>query len=84
MSKEYEAIDEDLSALLDYVRVCRGRVTKGEHIDLRGFENRVKLICDEILSLPDETRSSLEPRMEQLINGLDELAQDMRGQLKDG
>lgn len=81
-NKKNEEIDGDLSALLDYVRVCRGRVGKGEDVDLRGFENRVKSICDEILSLPQEHRSSLEGRMEQLIEGLEDLAKDMRERLQ--
>ena len=69
-----------LKAIVDYVRDCQARVTKGEIMDLQGLDNNVIEVCDAIAKLPEKEGQALEAQMSQLIESLEVLAQTMKEQ----
>lgn len=82
MSKESSAADvaKRLKSVVDYVRDCQARVTKGEIMDLQGLDKNVIEVCDAIASLPKDDGQALEGQMEQLIDSLEVLARAMKEQ----
>lgn len=69
-----------LRMIVDYVRDCRMRVSKGEIMDLQGLDKNVISICDAIAKLPENEGRALESQMSGLIDSLEELAQAMKEQ----
>lgn len=75
-----DALNAQLSSVLDYVRQCELRVGRGEMMDLSGLDRTVMQMCEEIVRLPSPQARTLQPRMQQLVEGLDLLATRMREQ----
>ena len=75
-----DALNAQLSSVLDYVRQCDLRVGKGEVMDLSGLDRTVMAMCEEIVRLPAPQARNLQPRMQQLVESLDQLALRMREQ----
>lgn len=73
-------IAAQLAAVTDYVRGCEMRVLKGEMMDLGGLDRTVIDLCQNITRLPPKDARALEPRMLQLIEGLDALAGNIKEQ----
>ena len=73
-------IEKRLSSITDYVSDCRSRVTKGEIMDLKGLDNTMIEICDQLAELPEKESRSLEKQMSRLISSLEELARTMKDQ----
>jgi hypothetical protein len=69
-----------LKGVIDYVRDCQARVTKGEIMDLQGLDQNVVEICDAVAALPQKESQSFEPQMGQLIDALEVLARTMKEQ----
>lgn len=77
---EAAEVGKRLKAIVDYVRDCQARVTKGEIMDLQGLDNNVIEVCDAIAQLPEEEGQALESQMTQLIESLEVLARTMKEQ----
>lgn len=73
-------LNTQLGSVLDYVRQCELRVGKGEVMDLSGLDRTVMQMCEEIMRLPSPQARTLQPRMQMLVEGLDQLAARMREQ----
>lgn len=69
-----------LKMIIDYVRDCQARVTKGEIMDLQGLDKNVIEVCDAIAKLPKEEGGALEDQMGVLIDSLEVLARTMKEQ----
>ncbi len=74
------ALDAQLASVLDYVRQCDLRVGKGEIMDLSGLDRTIMQMCEDIIRLPSPIARNLQPRMQALVEGLDQLAARMREQ----
>lgn len=74
------ALGEQLSAILDYVRQCEMRVARGEVMELSGLDRTVMQLCEDVMRLPTVEARTLQPRMMQLIEGLDVLATRIKEQ----
>ena len=74
------AVGQRLKAIVDYVRECQARVTKGEIMDLQGLDKNVIEVCDAISRLPEKEGHALEGQMTQLIDSLEVLARTMKEQ----
>ncbi|MBU6475169.1 MAG: hypothetical protein KGL10_04415 [Alphaproteobacteria bacterium] len=79
-SGEAADVGKRLRTIVDYVRDCRIRVTKGEIMDLQGLDKNVISLCDAIAALPEEEGRALEGQMSGLIDSLEELARAMKEQ----
>lgn len=77
---EKAQIEQRLKSINDYVADCERRVLRGEIMDLQGLDKNVIEICDAIAELPAEEARDLEPRMADLISGLEVLAKAMKDQ----
>ena len=75
-----EELGKQLKSIIDYVRDCQARVTKGEIMDLQGLDNSVIAVCDAIAKLPEKEGAGLEVQMTQLIDSLEVLARTMKEQ----
>lgn len=75
-----DALNTQLAAVLDYVRQCDLRVGRGEVMDLSGLDRTVMAMCEDIVRLPAPQARNLQPRMQQLVESLDQLAARMREQ----
>ena len=73
-------VGKRLRAIVDYVRTCQVRVTKGEIMDLQGLDKNVIDVCDAIAQLPEAEGHALEEQMGQLIESLEVLARTMKEQ----
>lgn len=73
-------VGRKLKAIVDYVRDCQARVSKGEIMDLQGLDNNVIEVCDAIAGLPEKEGQRLESQMNQLIGSLEVLVRTMREQ----
>ncbi len=73
-------IGKRLRGIVDYVRDCQARVTKGEIMDLQGLDKNVIDVCDAIAELPEKDGQALESQMTQLIDSLEVLARTMKEQ----
>lgn len=73
-------VGSKLKEIIDYVRDCQARVTKGEIMDLQGLDNSVIEICDAIAHLSEKDGQVLEGQMSQLIDSLEVLARTMKEQ----
>ena len=73
-------VGKRLKGIVDYVRDCQARVTKGEIMDLQGLDKNVIEVCDAIAHLPEEDGKTLETQMTQLIDSLEVLARTMKEQ----
>ena len=79
-SSEAADVGKRLGMIVDYVRDCRLRVTKGEIMDLQGLDKNVISLCDAIAKLPEKEGHALEGQMSGLIDSLEELAHAMKEQ----
>jgi hypothetical protein len=79
-AKETTEVATRLKKIVDYVRDCQARVTKGEIMDLQGLDKNVIEVCDAITSLPEKDSQELEGQMAQLIESLEVLARTMKEQ----
>lgn len=75
-----EDVEQRLKAIVEYVQDCERRVLKGEIMELKGLDQNVMLVCEQIAALPREQGRSLESKMSQLIGGLDSLALSIKKQ----
>lgn len=75
-----DALDGQLGAILDYVRQCEMRVARGELMELSGLDRTVMQLCEDVMKLPTVQARALQPRMLQLIEGLDILAARIKEQ----
>ena len=75
-------LGERLKTIVDYVRECQARVTKGEILSLQGLDSKVIKLCDDITKLPEKEGHSLESQMTLLIESLEVLARAMKEQQK--
>jgi hypothetical protein len=73
-------VGKRLRSIVDYVRDCQARVTKGEIMDLQGLDQNVIEVCDELAHLPEKDGQALESQMTQLIESLEVLARTMKEQ----
>ena len=78
MLNEAEETGRKLRLIIDYVRDCQARVTKGEIMDLQGLDGKVLEVCDAIAGLPEKEGRSLESQMSLLIESLEVLVRTMR------
>lgn len=77
---EPREIAAQLTAVTDYVRGCETRVVRGEMMDFGGLDRTVIDLCQNITRLPPAEARKMEPRMLQLIEGLDALARNIKEQ----
>lgn len=80
MAGDAAAVAKQIKGIIDYVRDCQARVTKGEIMDLQGLDKNVIDICDAIAHLPEKEGRALEGQMTQLIDSLEVLARTMKEQ----
>ncbi len=73
-------VGKQMKGIIDYVRDCQARVTKGEIMDLRGLDKNVIEVCNAIARLPRKDGESLEGQMNQLVESLEILARTMKEQ----
>lgn len=73
-------VEKKLKGIVDYVRDCQARVTRGEIMDLQGLDKNVMEVCDAAAQLPEEDGQRLESQMSQLIESLETLACTMKEQ----
>lgn len=73
-------VEKKLKGIVDYVRDCQARVTRGEIMDLQGLDRNVMEVCDAAAKLPEEDGQKLEQQMSQLIESLEVLASAMKEQ----
>jgi len=73
-------LEKRLKTIVDYVRECQARVTKGEILSLQGLDDKVIELCDDITKLPENEGRSLESQMSLLIESLEVLASGMKEQ----
>lgn len=73
-------IGKSLKSIVDYVRDCQARVTKGEIMDLQGLDKNVMQVCDALATLPEAEGKALESQMTQLVEALEVLARAMKEQ----
>ncbi len=78
--KQMHETAQKLKAIVDYVRDCQARVSKGELMDLQGLDENVIELCDEIAELPEKEAQVLERQMSQLIESLETLATTIKEQ----
>jgi hypothetical protein len=79
-ANEPSEVGKRLKLIVDYVRDCQVRVTKGEILDLKGLDKNVISLCDDIAKLPKKDGQALEDQMSQLIDSLEVLARTMKEQ----
>ena len=77
---EVTEVGKKMKVIVDYVRECQARVTKGEIMDLQGLDKNVMELCDAIAELPEKDGHSLEDQMGVLIESLEVLARTMKEQ----
>ena len=82
MSEVMNAADvgKRLKLIVDYVRDCQARVTKGEIMELQGLDKNVIELCEALGELPENEAQALEAQMTQLISSLEVLARTMKEQ----
>jgi hypothetical protein len=80
MTDDVAKVASQLKGIIDYVRDCQARVTKGEIMELQGLDKNVIDICDAIAHLPEKEGHALESQMTQLIDSLEVLARTMKEQ----
>ncbi|MCK4946336.1 MAG: hypothetical protein KAS59_08755 [Alphaproteobacteria bacterium] len=73
-------LEKRLKAIVNYVRECQARVTKGEILSLQGLDDKVVKLCDEISTLSENEGRILESQMSLLIESLEVLASGMKEQ----
>jgi hypothetical protein len=73
-------LGQELKAVMDYVQDCERRVHRGDIMDLRGLDAKVIALCEAISLLPPKQAQDFEPRMTQLIAGLETLAVALKQQ----
>lgn len=73
-------VGKRLKSIVDYVRDCQARVTKGEIMDLQGLDKNVIDLCNDLATLPEPDALALETQMTQLIDQLEVLARTMKDQ----
>ncbi len=74
------ALDQQLGAVLDYVRQCDLRVGRGDIMDLSGLDRTVVQLCEDVMRLPPPQARQLQQRLQALIEALDLLAVRMKEQ----
>jgi len=79
-ANEAAAAGKQLKSIVDYVRDCQARVSRGEILDLQGLDNNVMDVCNAIAGLPEKEGHALEAQMSVLIEQLEVLARMMREQ----
>lgn len=80
MNNEATETGKKLKSIIDYIRDCQARVSKGEIMDLQGLDKNVVEICDAIAALPPQEGHKLEDQMGVLIESLETLAETMKAQ----
>ena len=73
-------LDKRLKAIINYVRDCQARVTKGEVMSLEGLDTKVVKLCNDIAVLPEKEGRGLESQMNLLIESLEILARELKEQ----
>ncbi|MBI3440335.1 MAG: hypothetical protein HY052_00750 [Proteobacteria bacterium] len=73
-------VEKKIKGIVDYVRDCQARVTRGEIMDLQGLDKNVMKVCDAVAKLPKNDGRALEKQMSHLIESLETLARTMKQQ----
>lgn len=69
---------EQLKSITAYVRDCQARIMKGEIMDLRGLDQSVIEVCNDVTKLPENESAKLDAEMSMLIEELETLAASIR------
>ena len=85
MHKKSDAqnIAERLTLVTDYIHDCERRVVRGEIMDLKGLDQNVVDLCNEITAMPRAESQSLEKKMVNLVDSLERLAGVIRHQYEE-
>jgi hypothetical protein len=78
MQRTHTQIAAMADAISGSLRLARGMVRAGRHIDLAGLEAEVGRLCADCLSLPSPRAHELRPRVDAVLADLDALAAAMR------
>ncbi len=83
MTKQSDAassIAKEVQRIIDYVRDCEVRATRGEVLELQGLDQNVLIVCNKIAGLDVPHSKVVEPMMATLIEELDNLASTLKTQ----
>jgi hypothetical protein len=72
---------EELAKVSSLVLTARRLVAGGALVDLTALEERVRLICETVQSMPREDGQALLDELQALIGRLDQLAGDLEDRL---
>lgn len=72
-----EALFEDVA---QFVAQSRELLQSGAMMELAGLDNRIMLLCEEVLMLSQDQRARYSDQLQQLFNDLSALGQEMGAQ----
>jgi len=75
-------VAQQLDALGRWLERLESEVADGGTPDLKGFDAEVRRVCDTIAQQPQETIDTFQPRLAELLAGMDRLESHMRDQFE--
>ncbi len=78
ISAESEQLQAELQSLNAYLLACERRIHQGEVMDMSGFDEKTKVICQKLSTLPPERARDLAPELETLISRLDRISAQLQ------
>ncbi len=73
MTDTIENIELKITNIKNYIANCSMRVAGGENIDLTSLNEEIEKICDEILSMPQDSARKFKNHLKSVIISLDKL-----------
>ena len=73
MNNDAQNIEIRIENIKNYIMDCNLRVARGENIDLRGLDEGVEDICNEVLAMPSAEAKKFQPHLKTIITALDKL-----------
>ncbi len=79
-SERFESLRLDLDKVASVIATGRRLLAQGRTLDLSALEGKIAAACTAITELPREEARALLPALEAVLDGLDELEQDLKSQ----
>ncbi|MEW5703026.1 MAG: hypothetical protein AB1781_00315 [Pseudomonadota bacterium] len=70
----------ELQDAMGYIQATRHALEKGGEVDLRPLEMKIERFCKALHEAPPDRRETMKKRVIGLIDDLDRLAEELRGQ----
>lgn len=84
ISEDVFSISQDPHLLLGQIRHfanrCRSLLDDGIDVDLHGMDDQVQVLCAKVKDMPNEEALKMRPKMDSLIQELDDLAEALENQ----